>query len=271
LTSIASGPPGLEVVHQWRGFNLNDNSVRPARCRLKRITGMHSLGVSDDNREPNTGRPGETPLPSWLRSKDVVYEGAVESKTLDGLRVMQTAMRAAFRDRNAEYSMALVGSVGWTFMARCVAFDSDDEQTTGGESVWPFQRAFSIGLRLSDPRYYVAGSHVAGAASGATAVLHNAGNAATDPLIACVQDGGTVDMWSATNGQHVRFEDLPAGTLSVNFASREAFVGGTEVSGKLKVSASGWWDELVEGLVPGDNTVGVDGGDWTATWRDASE
>jgi hypothetical protein len=271
MTSIASGPPGIEVAHQWGTFVLNDRSARPARVRLQRITGLHALGEVDDNRVTSSGQRGEVILPGARRGKTVVYEGSIQSKTLDALRTTTTAMLAAFREASDEGTMAILGSVTWFFRARVTDLAIDDEQTGGLERVWPFERTFTLTLRLSDSRSYVfASAASAGPFSSASShVLTVAGGADVDPTftVTGVPSLGDVEFYNGTLDRYLTFVDLPAGTLIVNFGERTATVGGVDVMAHLDVAnSSWWWGPDATGLAPGANNVGVTGGSWSATW-----
>jgi phage-related protein len=261
---------GLEFPHVWAGgVTLNDRAASP-RARVGRITGWGSLAEMDDNRQTFTGRRGEIPLPSDVKGKTITYEGNVQAKTLAGLRTMERALRAGFRNRSDEQAMTIAGTR--YFMARCISLEIDEEQTTGMQSVWPYDRTLTIGLRLSDARIYAVGqTDSIDHADGESVVLTTAGEADTDPWFNITTAGGTVTLYSGVLDKNLRFVGLPAGALHIDFKYRTVTVDGVDASGKLDVAFSDWWGENVPGLVPGDNNVGVTGGTWAASWRDAWE
>lgn len=279
--TIAHGHPGLEVPHIWNGgLTMNVRSARPW-IKLNKITGGHSLSEIEDDRDNNTGRRGETPRPAYARGKTVVYEGVLLSKTLDAMRLTATQMRGAFRDRNNEGTMLLNGELDWFFRGRVMSFDMDDEQFTGWGSIFPFQRAFTLALRMSDGRYYYTVPHDDSAAGWASASVHlltNEGIADTDPIFKVAIPGAdatvtleNLSMPTSNGTARLRFTHLPAGLFTVDFNTRFADVGGVDVSGKWDVAYSQWWDEEIEGMHPGDNNLKVTGGAWGVSFYHASE
>lgn len=275
MTSIASGPPGLEVPHTWEGadgnFSLNDLSSAAAQIKLTKITGLFSLPELQDQRGNRAGRRGEVVFPSFGRGKTVVYEGVVRSKSLDGMRVLAQQLRTAFHLRNSEYLMTLEGSIEWVYYARVLQLDMDEEQITGPDAVWRFQRPFTLGLRMSDPRIYVAtpvDNSLAGWASASTHTVTNLGGTDSDPIFRVTVPGGTPDIElrkvvdGGAGDRRLTFSDVPAGTMVVDFNMRTASVDGADITGKLDPSLSNWWNQGVVGLYVGDNDLKVTGGAW---------
>ena len=262
MSTIANGPPGLEVVHQWNGFSLNDRAERPSRIRLDRIQGWLSGAEIEDSRF-SKGRRGEFPLPAYKLGKTVVYEGRVQGKTLDGMRAKYNALKGAFWDIRSELPMILVGTQQWRYTARLMQFDGDDEQVNGWEAVWPFSRGFTIGLRMSDARLYAwpnpltSGGHL----SAADVNVVNQGITDTDPefIVDNVVGGSDVQFWSGTLGIGLRFLALPAGggQMIVNFAKRTATLAGVDVSGYIDETQMDWWLGNTPGMLPGNNNITV--------------
>lgn len=156
------GVLGVEALHTWNGvITLNDKSGWP-RIVIKRIRGLHDLPDSDDNREANTERIGETVYPSYARGKTITYEGEIRARSLHELRFGGQILRTAFgpdvtTGLNPERRMVIaphasyVGpdSTQFTFTAQCRLVTLEDEQSSKR-----FARAFVVDLRLSDPRIY---------------------------------------------------------------------------------------------------------------------
>lgn len=291
MTTIGSGPPGIEVQHLWTpsgvfggtrpAVTMNDRAARPARIKLTKITGSRSLAELEDAGTLNTGRRGGSALPSVSGMKTKVYEGEIQSKTLDGLRIASELMRAAFGERDHQGVMTLLGAPQWEFNARTLGYDEDDEQTTGWETVFPFKRGFQLNLRMYDSRHYVVGDQSVGAADATSATATNAGTAETDPVFTvAVNAGDLITLRSFTLDRTLSFDNLPAGTLTVDFNDRSARIPGAlgrdDVSGYLDPYDCDWWHENVPGLIPGANSVrvtnhGTGSAPWTVTWRHASE
>lgn len=279
---IADGPPGIDVPHIWNSsFTLNDLSVKP-HVKIDKITGGYSFADLDDDRDANTGRRGETPRPAYARGVTKVYECTVRAKTLQSMRNLATQVRGAFRDRNNEGQMLLNGAdVDWFFNARVLDFSMDDEQFTGWTFVYPFQRKFTLSLRLSDARTYAlpqVDDHAAGHADGSAVVYTNEGDTDTDPTFTVATAAGAtvtlenLSMATSNGTARLRFTNLPAGTLTVNFKNRTATMqDGTDVMNKWDIAYSQWWDELIEGMHSGNNNLRVTGGAWGVSYYHASE
>jgi hypothetical protein len=270
--SIADGYPGLEAPITVNGVALN---ARPwattGHVKLDRITGGYSLAEIEDQRTTRGGEAGEDPLPTTRIGRTIVYEARVRARTLAGLRQTHRALRQAVRERSAEQRFVLDGDPDWEFYARVMQCDSDDEQFTGNTHVWPFQRRVTLGLRLSDPRVYTVAEESTGAANGAGATVTNQGITDTLPRIELAAIAAGTDLIVTRPGYTLRFDDLPAGAVVLNFKGRSVTVDGIDVSGHLNVAASNWWDENAEGIPPGAHVVSVDGGGWAIYWKHADE
>ena len=271
--SVAEGPPGIEAPVLVNGFTFNVRPwASPGHVKIDRITGAFSLAEIEDAREDRGGEVGETPLPTTRRGRTIVYEMRVRAKTLSALRSTHRSLRAAVRERSAEQRFALLsGSPDWEFYGRVMQCDSDDEQFTGETHVWPFQRRVTLGVRLSDPRVYTTVEQSVSAANGAAGTIDNQGSTDTLPRIELAAVAAGTDLIISRAGYTLRFNDLPAGAVVVDFRRRRATVDGVDISGLLDIAASNWWDETVEGIPPGAIAVTVDGGGWAAYWQHADE
>jgi hypothetical protein len=278
--SIESSYGGLETTHIWLPglFTLNDLTLEP-RVRLTRITGLHSLSEIDDARETGVGQAGERVIPVERRGRTIVYEGLIQSRTLFGLRALSRDMRGAFRGRSDEGVMRIVGDPDWEFEARVMQLDMDDEQEHGPQHVRTWQRKFTIGLRLGDPRVYALDEVLSdGHAAGSTISVTNDGITDTDPIFeVTIAEGQSLILRNddIDGDPQLIFRDLPAGTLRVDFKTRRAVNDDdgdvTEVSGKLDTEDSTWWDEGTPGLLPGVNHVYSSRGPWSVAFRHADE
>lgn len=285
MTSVASGIPGVEVKHQWNGAILNDLAARPTRIRLLKITGIHGMAPSSPQAIENVERSGEYPLPTYTGSKDVIYEGIIESKTLDGLRVFGTNLRGAFRNKDAILPMQMLGAVKWQWSARCIAYDSDDEQTASNDARWRFARNFTVGFRLYDPRAYAIDlAQTRTGADLATVEFANLGNTGSPPLFSIpVASGAIVTLENndilipnTPYGHAVlKTKALPqAGTLSVDFLNQTLGLGGKDVTQYVDLANANWWHQDRDGIQPGGSDfIKVSGASaaWTAYYYHASE
>jgi hypothetical protein len=291
---IADGVPGLEVTHLlerlfYEGpnytFMLNDRDARPSHVRLTEIKGWSSLDEGDDNREARVGRRGENIYPSAARGKTIVYVGELRSKTLTGMRQLISELsKVCSTDRSGELHIKIQDpDVPWFYDARVIDLEIDDKQDKNLDSVWPWTRAFQLSLRSSDGRFYVdnGGSSHGGNASGALIHVNHEGSSPTDPAFTVHATGGLVLLSNlsiktpndpeAVAFCQLRLEGVPAGILTVNFATREILLEGSDASKYMNIGLSNWWDEDQAGILPGDNELTVTGGEWGVSFLHASE
>lgn len=268
--SIAWGRPGIEVPHQWNGgvvLNARHLPGATARTPIDRITGYFSLAETDDQRYDAGSRRGEIVLPTYPRGKTVVYEGRVEAKTLAAWRTTYRSLVNAFRERSSEGAMIALGVTQWQFNARVMTFDADDEPDNLSRTrMWPFRGTFELALRQSDARYYALPKVEHHSGDGAT--VTNLGATDTDPtFLLSVGTAGDVVVTNTTIGRTLIFRDVPTGTHVLTFGGqRRGFTtgAGADLSGTIDAANSNWWDELIPGLVPGDNVLDIDG---VTSWR----
>lgn len=273
--TIASGPPGLESTHTWQSLVvLNNTDPDNGYIKLSQITGLYALPEAPDNSAPNVGRRGTTPYPTQDKTRAIQYVGVVRGRTLESVHRASARAISAFRDRNTEGTMVIAGVQGgpdWWFRARPAVCDISDEQVNGPNSLFKWERAFNLQLTLYDPRIYVDQQQSKAPGSGA-AVLNNPGLTDTDPIITVTGfPGGTLELTNSANQRVLRFKDLPAAaTTEIHFYKRQLLQGVVDRTG-YQDPDDDWWDESVQGLLPGNNTVNVTNGagtnyTWSATW-----
>lgn len=293
--------PGLEATHSWNGvITLNDRGTSPATrpdpCYLlDRISGLKSLPDAEDQRDSPTGRQGEIARLSARRGKSLSYEGMIQSTSLVGLRDAESAAAAAFYEMaEGLMVMAPVAGAPWDtrqFRARCILWDVPDEQLVPATR-WSrgYERPFTLGLRMSDGRYYdptVAVSEQTGlvtplsgtappftppftltapAAATGSITFDNPGTAPVDPIIDIFGPVTNPIIENTTLGASLIFNasggvTIPAGQfLRVDFNSRRVLLAGTsDYRSKLDLIASTWWDPNIWGLTSGSNTIRLRG------------
>lgn len=300
--ALADGPLGLEAIHRFYPsragaiddaddlvdpyFDLNELSTNPrnggSRVKLTTIGNFRSLPESDDNRDAPAGRIGERAWPSLQRGKTITYEGWLQSPTLQALRAYSTQFTRFLGDKNNEGRMVIrphsdYGTVRTRFDARVIDLEIPEEQTVGpNHPMKPWQRPFTLTLRLSDPRFYSA-SVIAGTGLGLTARpdgghldLTNLGSAPTE-FIARIElvDNNVIIERTAPDPRVLTFTDLGAYVgETLDFSSRLRHLNvlstGTALAGHLDLSVSDWWNEGEYMLLPDDNTIRVRGGTWNA-------
>ncbi len=152
-------PPGADEPAIVLGRELDDAGVRVwPHLKLDRISGLHSLGDSEDRRDPRIGQIGEITRHSKRRGKTVTYEGRIRARSLKTLREAEADLRAAFAEQEAEGRMDVTphplntefaGEPAKFFTARALGIDIIDRQEQRG-----YTRFFVLALRLGDPRYF---------------------------------------------------------------------------------------------------------------------
>lgn len=156
--TAANGPLGLQGRHTWNGvFTINDLAYGLPQACLDRITGLFSLPESDDLRDPLIGANGEVTYPTYTKGKTVTYEGRLITIDGEGLYAYRWQMLTAFADQSNLYTMSITphptwGSGGWTYQARVLALDIDDEYLEQDLTVQPspYQLHFILSLRMSN-------------------------------------------------------------------------------------------------------------------------
>lgn len=157
--------PGVEGIFDWTppgaaepAITLNDRSGVSPWFKVIRITGLHSIGDAEDNRDPRIGGLGEITRPSQRRGKSCTFEGSIQAASLRELREARDTLAAAFSDLTREGRMDCVWAAGNVefedappvfFEARALLAEVVEEQGTKG-----WNRPFVIGLRLGDPRHF---------------------------------------------------------------------------------------------------------------------
>jgi hypothetical protein len=270
--SITWGKPGREVKHQWGTLVLNDRQPAGGAGRyvIDKLTGWYSLPEIEDARRSSGSKRGEVVLPTYPRGKTVVYEERIEAKTLPAWRSAYRALASAFQFRNEEGYMYLLGSpVEWFFRARVMQMDADDDPANiDPRRPWPLTGGFQIGLRLGDARTYALPLVQHNVAGGGASTVTNLGTSDTDPTFAIhVATAGDVTLTNAAVGRGLTFRGLPTGDYTLVFGPGDRQMvnaAGTDFSGHLDVDSSAWWDELIPGLVSGDNPITVTG---ASAWR----
>jgi hypothetical protein len=258
LYDITYGAGGLWEVHRWtsasgRVFDLNVQDVTEG-ATVDQNTGLHALPEQDGQRTKRPGRTVEQSRQHTFGGKTATYTGQIKGASVPLMRLTRTAMLAAFGDtRPGTMDMLVHADVGGPtgqFFAEVIELDPPEVQSSRY-----YERSYSLGLRLTDPRIYFPSLAVEEADS-TTATVTHLGTAPVDPVIIITGASGTV---SLTDGTHALwFADVPAGDLVVDFAARSATVD--DVAVPLVVSDSDWWDPFIEGLQPGTTAIAQTGG-----------
>lgn len=277
--------PGLEGRHTWDGaLTFNDRVAWP-RFKLDHIAGLHSRADGHMQTEAAIGRMGEVPRQSFLEGKTVTFEGRVQGRDLDELRLGAGQILAAFAPTDEREIVSAqhpdYGPDSFRWAARCLSVELAERQDHGR-----FERAFAVAVRQSDPRYYamsessaetqafatVAGITLpftlpitlpAAAASGAVTIQVE-GSAPAEPILELHGPVTGPRVTNQTLGLELRFTpgfSIASGQhVVVDFAERRVTLGATVITAQPDLVASSWWDAGSPGLDPGQNEL-IYGGD----------
>jgi hypothetical protein len=165
---ILDGPLGLEarlVLPNRAAYTMNDRSVAArsaARVIFDAIGNWGALGDREDRRSPRRGMIGEQALRAILLGKTLSPKGRVQAPSrqllVRAVREFQAAMNDDQEQRFELWPHPDYGSIGHYFHAATLALDGlDDDQTNYSPQSLPtpWQRDFTLSIRLSDPRMYV--------------------------------------------------------------------------------------------------------------------
>lgn len=280
--------PGLSGIHEIGsgGPRLGDLTVWP-RYRILDIPGFRGLPDLEDARDLPAGRNREIPRKALRRGKAFTYQGRVEGRNQDELdQALDDLVAACAPTDEQMFSVIpkLTSQGSFTFTGRITALDppeSPPEAEALGRPTYGFERAFSLGIRMSDPRFVgptqpvvqtagitnVGGTPLPwvlpvsitapGSASGAASVSYT-GTAPGDPVFNLYGPSTNPGMRSDTVDKELRFtlsltsDDF----LAVDFRDRSVLLNGTEdVSHLIDRIRSNWWDGDVGGLVNGTNSL----------------
>jgi hypothetical protein len=268
-STFAEGPLGLEGLHKWKTFVMNNKTSGYPRVKIGQIAGLRTKPEADDNRDPFTGRAGEIIYPSLIRGKVVAYEGLLQAMSAPSLRTLQTDMLRLFtpteEGKLAIYPPAARGGVTFTAFARCLELDIPEEPPRSINAVpSPYQLEFTLTLRMHVPMFFALGMPQTKTTVGTdpNTDVFNPSTAPTYPkLTVPFTAPTTVSVYNDTVGAVLRFDNLPTtGSLIVDFLTRTATVGGVDVLRYMNDVVSNWWDEGVPGLDAGNNIIRQVGG-----------
>jgi hypothetical protein len=282
MTAPEDGPGGLNHNHRWNGgFSINAKTAAMPRVILDPqdgIDGLFDTADHNDKREDRTAQIGETVYPNYPRGKTVLYKGELEAANEAGLNRLRQQMRAAFAAGMSTPRLidiipdAAYGSDVWSYFARVLPGGLSIPEKVYRSRFHPhgaFARTFQLSLRMLDSRFLLTSGYQSFAGNTA-GVYHAVPNydAPADPKFTVTVPSGLPDVTlrsntvSAPSGlARLRFLAVPAGSLVVDFTqgSRFATIAGNDAIPYLDTAYSNWWDEFIDGLAPGSNSVTAEG------------
>lgn len=289
--AFTNGIPGLEAYRVWTTGHrsgltatLNDWAATGWRVILEDITGEHGSADAEDSRSKKLGRIGENRGPVYLGGRTLAYTGRIEATTVLNLRAAELALEAAFEERDLPGTMRLYwaweaigptpGPEGpgphWYLTGRVIDYQPDEQQTTGNDAIWPYQRAFTLGIRCDDPRRYWHEA-ITGGPNSTSVTVSNPGIDA-DPIITVeTAGGGNVNITNTTLGVNLKWDGSLFGSsvVTFDFARRLIWVNdpgdtpfedGDAYTELLLTAQSTWWNPGVHGIDRGSNTITLTGG-----------
>lgn len=153
-------PPGESAAAVVLGQRVEDDGTTEVWpwFKLRKISGLYSLGDPQDVRDNRVGQDGEIARVGRRRGKTVVYEGLVKGRTRTELLTGCDTLNAAFEDMVTEGTMVcswhplnteFSSAPARYFNAKPLICEIVDEQATRNH-----ERPFVVSLRLSDPNHY---------------------------------------------------------------------------------------------------------------------
>lgn len=285
--TIAHGPGEREYTHTVNsGLVLNDLSAWPRFEITGQIGNFRGRPPVDDTADDNPGRIGATPRAGLWRPKDITYTVTLIGRDLLEHRAGQTLIGSAFGGR--DISLMQLDPAGdhtgqqWVFAYTTVACTPGTEVFDAHLRPGPFQTAYTVTLRMFDPRFYAgaAGGLLQESLSltdGTPGNAENQGNAPTDPtfVIPGPLTLADVTLTNVTTGKVLVLANVTVASgdhVTVNFGTRNLTLDdGTIVRRFINRAASTWWRAGVDGLPPlTTSSVKIDGADATVLWDHAS-
>jgi len=294
---------GTEARFLWRGLTLNDKEASLPKTICRAVRGLYSARDSDNITDKKSSNPGEVLFPSFSRGKTLSYEFTLYAADLPSLRAEIDVIRSAFVvDLSNAYPMIhqphpSLGTQEWGYDARVTAFDMDEvDPTSEDDAISEYQIGFSVALRNFDGRYYDPAYQGFGPfAEGTTQVIPVTGRAETEPIITgSIPAGGPfpasiiITNHSVTIPWYLGYPDppklefdaseagflgMPDGDYLFNLETGELLATPTssapfDMWRYVQQFQSTWTLEGVPGLIPGNNSIEVNGlSDWSIAFR----
>lgn len=138
---------------------INDHST--SWIQLLNAPGLNDAPEADDNREPRTNVDGEIIYPGFKLGRTFSLSLLILAEDELAMLALLTGLRRGYTtNMNAEGTFTVTpysgrGGPVWTFGARILAFDPEDDFTFSRHRVWKYRWAVAIQARMSNPLFYV--------------------------------------------------------------------------------------------------------------------
>lgn len=170
----ANGPPPPHVLtHMWTPGSgpsppvLGDKGdVSPAELpyvKVLSVKGWRSSPEIEDNRDPRTAGEGEFPYPIRVLGKPLVYKCEVWAENIWDVTTLINQCALGFTTNQSDEGVMTLepysgyGGTVWTFGARVIDFDPDEEHNHSWHRVGKFRWGFLLSLRMSNRLFYTGG------------------------------------------------------------------------------------------------------------------
>lgn len=316
---LADGPPELEGVfiinsppdnptvflNDYMDPNTGNDKVLDGSTwfsysRCSEITGLKDKPDADDPRVNLTNRIGERAFPRQQRGKTITFQGRVYADSLQRLRAWQSLVESCAAARSSDpldwqmfsyYGSSVYNGDAtpydtagyfWLAYAIPIGFTMSNKQDVGPDAApTPYQRAFTLSMRMSDPRWWlnqIGGDDAAQTASGGdgdSAGLFLDGSAPSEPTFTITGTGGgsaTILLEHIDLGRQLQIamdSELDADELLVvDFFNRKVTRGGDDYTGYVDWPNTDWWGEAASGqpmIYGSTNTLQVSGDPWAVS------
>lgn len=167
-------PPPQVLTHAWAPASgptppiLGDkgDTVPPTLPFVRIVGGVKGWRSSpeiEDNRDGKTSGPGEFPYPIRVLGKPLVYTCEVWAENIWDVTTGLNQCTLGFTtNQDDEGEMTLVpysgyGGPTWTYAARVIDFDPDEDFTYSAHRFAKFRWGFLLSFRMSDRLFYTGG------------------------------------------------------------------------------------------------------------------
>lgn len=292
---------GIEGIHTVEGgVTLNNRSAWPY-YDVERMTGFAATADFDPTSDPAIGRPGEIPRFSERTGKTTTIEGTVKARTALELDQGVAALVSSFA-ANTEIKITSKPHASWVespiaerfWFARPLECAVEESQEVGpNRPTLGHERAFSVTLRLSRPRFFYPDEVEENSAEleelsgtglplkfpaqvapqsnlGVELTVDNTGTSDADALLLIYGGLSNPIVSNETTGKFLRFRNqivLPNQGVAIDFARRNTYLVDEEgeptgapssIRGKLDARST-WWDRGERCLLPGENVIRLRG------------
>lgn len=251
-------PSGVEARFEYNGLYLNMREWIDT-ILVNSIDGLHDADVRD-SREVNPAAHGETAFNSFYGGRTIVLNGRIRAFSLNKMRDLQVALRAAFNDISQERPLIFHNRIDSNRSFKIDCKKSQPIAMGEAQGNFKYERDFQVTLRASNPRFTALLSQsqtIPQANFGSSVTLMNAGNFRAQPFITLTGPMTFPVITNETTDEVFTFKNVPiisAGdSYFIDVAKRRVYdAAGVNQFSKIFVSLTDWIE-----LAPGDNILNI--------------